>query len=85
MILHSVASIVFIYGEVRVYPYYWRYEHGYCNIRPLLMFSKVGDPVAVLPCPQPTEEWLNRLSRSILLQQFIEEELEDATWGAPTN
>lgn len=56
----------------RALPNSWRIRRERRNIRPLLAFTRTGEPLAVLPTPQLGEESVLRLSIDSL-QQFTEE------------
>ncbi|KAI1748329.1 hypothetical protein F4782DRAFT_379197 [Xylaria castorea] len=71
LVLIILVSIVFVFNDVRAYPKYWRYKRDCRNIRPLLVFTSAGKPMAILPFRQPTEESLDRLSVDSL-QQFLD-------------
>ncbi|KAI0101531.1 hypothetical protein GGR51DRAFT_530057, partial [Nemania sp. FL0031] len=67
------VSVVMIVHDGRALPENWRMKRGSRKVRPLLVFTKTGDPLAVLPIPQPDEgENAARLSLDSL-QQFTGE------------
>ncbi|KAI1149326.1 hypothetical protein F4825DRAFT_430803, partial [Nemania diffusa] len=67
-----IVSVVMVIHDGRALPNSWRIRRERRNIRPLLAFTRTGEPLAVLPTPQLGEESVLRLSIDSL-QQFTEE------------
>ncbi|KAI1426551.1 hypothetical protein F5Y12DRAFT_712996 [Xylaria sp. FL1777] len=68
--LRSVGAI-YLYLDIRAYPAYWRYKRDYRRIKPVIVFTERGNPVAVFPPSQGT--MLRRLSVDSLQGPFADQ------------
>lgn len=69
LVLIILMSSLFIFNAARDYPKYWRYKRDYRKIKPFLVFTKEGTPMAAVPFLQPPGDMpLARLSVDSLRQ-----------------